>query len=175
MKKKLTHILFLLISLFFVSMKVNADCYKKCTLPMAPGTECSYVKECTPSGSFSCVLTSVSYCELPDKVSCGNVTEIPTKIPELTSYCITLVQIAVPIILIIMGTLDLFKGVTAQKEDEIKKGQQMLIKRLITAVIIFFVIVITKFLISVVADATSSANITECIDCFLSGVENCRR
>lgn len=109
------------------------------------------------------------------KVGCGNITGIPEKIPELTSFAITFIQIAVPIVLVIMGSLDLFKGVTAQKEDEMKKGQQMFIKRLIYAAIIFFVIVVAKLLISVVADSTTSNNIAECIDCFLSGTENCRR
>ena len=104
------------------------------------------------------------------KVSCGNVTDIPAKIPELTSFAMTLVQIAVPVILVVIGSLDLFKGMTAQKEDEIKKGQQIFIKRLITGAIIFFVVVIAKFFISVVADS-SSANIIECMDCFLSN--NC--
>ena len=109
------------------------------------------------------------------KVSCGNVTGIPEKIPELTSFAITVIQIAIPIVLVVMGSLDLFKGLSAQKEDEIKKGQQMFIKRLIYAAIIFFVIVVAKLLISVVADSTTSNNIAECIDCFLSGTENCRR
>lgn len=110
-----------------------------------------------------------------DKVSCGNVTGIPEKIPELTSFAMNVIQIAIPIVLVVMGSLDLFKGLSAQKEDEIKKGQQMFVKRLVYAAIIFFVIVIAKLLISVVADSTTSNNIAECIDCFLSGKENCRR
>jgi len=101
------------------------------------------------------------------KVNCGNITNIPAKIPELTSYFITLVQIIVPVILVIMGSIDLFKGVTAQKEEEIKKGQVLFVKRLVVAAIIFFVVVVVKFIVSVVAD-TSSANIVECIDCFFS-------
>ena len=99
------------------------------------------------------------------KVSCGNVTDIPRKIPELTSMVITMIQIAVPVILVVMGSMDLFKGVTAQKEDEIKKGQQLFIKRLIVAGIIFFVVVIAKLVISIVAESSSS-NIIDCIDCF---------
>lgn len=100
-------------------------------------------------------------------VSCGNVTDIPRKIPELTSMAVTMIQIAVPVVLVVMGSMDLFKGITAQKEDEIKKGQQMFVKRLVIGALIFFVVVIAKLLISVVAD-TSSPNIVECIDCFLS-------
>ena len=108
------------------------------------------------------------------KVSCGNVTEIPEKLPKLTSDAITIIQIVVPIILIIIGSIDLMKGVAAQKEDEIKKGQKILIKRLITAAIIFFIVVIVKFLISVVANSTSASNnIVDCIDCFISN--DCNR
>jgi len=106
-------------------------------------------------------------------VSCGNVTDIPRKLPELTNFAVTLLQIAVPVILVIMGSVDLLKSVTSQKEDEIKKGQKIFVKRLVVAAIIFFVVVIVKFLISIVADA-SSTNIIECMDCFLSGVSNCK-
>ena len=101
------------------------------------------------------------------KVSCGNITRIPSKIPELSSMAITIIQVAVPIVLIIVGMMDLFKGVTAQKEDEIKKGQQTLIKRLIVAALIFFIVVIVKVIVSVVAQA-SGTSIVKCIDCFIS-------
>lgn len=110
---------------------------------------------------------------LAAKVSCGNVTGIPKKIPELTNFGITVIQIVVPIVLVIMGSIDLLKGISSQKEDEIKKGQKILVKRLIYAAIIFFVVVITKMLVSLLAEA-STGSIVECIDCFLSGVENCR-
>lgn len=101
------------------------------------------------------------------KVSCGNITDIPKKIPELTSYAVTIVQIAIPVILVIMGSMDLFKGITAQKEDEIKKGQQIFVKRLIVAALIFFIVVVVKLLISVI-DGSSNDNISDCIDCFIS-------
>ena len=92
---------------------------------------------------------------------------IDAKIPNTVHTIIVVIKIAVPVLLVIFGMLDLFKGITAQKEDEIKKGQQMFIKRLIVGALIFFVVVIAKLLISVVAD-TSSADIIECVDCFLS-------
>ena len=57
--------------------------------------------------------------------ACTNIsTEIDVKIPDLVHKIILVIQIAVPVILVIFGMLDLFKGLTAQKEDEIKKGQQ---------------------------------------------------
>lgn len=107
------------------------------------------------------------------KVSCGQVTGIPEKIPELTSMIIDIIQIGVPIILVLMGSLDLFKGVTSQKDEDIKKGQKLFIKRLIISALIFFIVVIVKFFISIVADA-SSADAIECIDCFMNGKKSCK-
>ena len=107
------------------------------------------------------------------RVDCGNITRIPAKIPQITSLIVTVAQIAIPVVLVIVGAMDLIKGISAQKEDEIKKGQQMFIKRLAIAALVFFIVVIVKFLISLVADGTNSNNIGGCIDCFISN--NCRR
>jgi len=87
---------------------------------------------------------------------------LPSKLAYIISLVVTAIQIVVPILLIIWGMLDLGKAVMAQKEDEIKKGQQTFIKRLIAAAIVFFVVVIVKLLVGLVAD--DSATITGCID-----------
>ena len=101
-------------------------------------------------------------------VSCGSglVDNIPALVPKVVSIAYTIIQVMVPVVLVIMGSLDLFKGLSAQKEDEIKKGQQMFIKRLISAVLVFFVFVIVKVVVSVAADGTSS-RILECTECFI--------
>lgn len=101
-------------------------------------------------------------------VSCGNnlIEEMPSALPKVISIIYSVVQVLVPIILVIFGTLDLVKGVISQKEEEIKKGQQIFIKRLISAVIVFFVFVIVKFLISLVAD-NSGNDIMDCVECFV--------
>ncbi len=57
---------------------------------------------------------------------------------------IPLIQIGIPIILIVLGMLDLGKAVMASKEDEIKPAQKLLIKRAIYAVAIFFVVFIVQ-------------------------------
>lgn len=108
----------------------------------------------------------------PATVSCGDglLTSIPNAVPKVVSIAYTIIQIAIPVILVVMGTLDLFKGITAQKEDEMKKGQQMFVKRLISAALIFFVFVIVKVIISFVADGSSVA-IMECAECFINN--NC--
>lgn len=101
-------------------------------------------------------------------VSCGSnmLTNIPQALPKVISIAYTLIQIAVPVILVVLGTLDLFKGITASKEDEIKKGQAMFVKRLIAAALVFFVFVIVKLIISFAADGNGN-NIMDCAECFI--------
>ena len=100
-------------------------------------------------------------------VSCGGLIDnIPTLIPKVVSIIYTVIQIAVPVVLVIMGSLDLFKGLSAQKEDDIKKGQQMFIKRLIAAALVFFAFAVVKIVISFVADETGN-KIMNCAECFI--------
>lgn len=91
-------------------------------------------------------------------------------IPQITSTIITIIKIAVPILLIFFGMLDLGKAVMAQKEDEIKKGQQTFIKRLIAAVIVFFVVFIVQIVVGLLAPAQGKdGNIWSCVKCFVDG------
>lgn len=108
-----------------------------------------------------------------DTYSCGGsyLTGIPTRIIKLTKFIYIFLQVLVPIAIIILGSLDLLKAVAAQKEDEIKKGQQVFIKRLIGAAIVFFVFAIVKFIISLVSD--NSTSIINCVDCFLKNNDSC--
>ena len=107
-------------------------------------------------------------------VTCGGFT-MDSKIPDLVSKAILLIQIAVPILLIIFGMLDLGKAVIAQKEDEIKKGQQTFVKRLVAAVIVFFVIVIVKLVVNLVAPDHDKTGIQACLKCFTEGTNSCGR
>ena len=100
--------------------------------------------------------------------SCGDglIQNIPTIVPSLVSSAYTTIQILVPVVLVIIGSIDLFKGITAQKEEDIKKGQTIFIKRLISGVLIFFVFVIVKLLVSAVAD--NSTGLLDCAECFIN-------
>lgn len=61
-----------------------------------------------------------------------------------------IICIIVPIVLIIMGSFDLFKAVTAGKDEDIKKKQQTLIKRIIAGVIVFLVPTIVNVLMNLI-------------------------
>ena len=87
--------------------------------------------------------------------------------PYIISTAVTIIKIAVPILLIIFGMLDLGKAVVASKEDEIKKGQQLFIKRVISAVIVFFVIQIVQIVIRFVSG--NNGTVSNCFNCFING------
>lgn len=110
--------------------------------------------------------------------TCMGSVDIPDIIPNITSMVVTVIKIAVPVILIIMGMLDLGKAVMAQKDDEIKKAQSTFIKRIIAAVLVFFVVAIVQLVFSVLASADKGNNnindqtITSCINLFLNGSDS---
>ncbi len=99
--------------------------------------------------------------------NCGSITDIPSAIPKTTKIIYMFLQVLIPVILVIMGMLDLTKGVMSQKEDEIKRGQQTLVKRLIAAAMVFFVFALVKMLVSFVSDGNTT--VTDCLNCFISG------
>ena len=49
------------------------------------------------------------------------------------------IKVAVPIILIVVGMIDLAKAVVAKDEKDVKGAQQLLVKRAISAAIVFLV------------------------------------
>ena len=99
-------------------------------------------------------------------LTCGTTGLVfDAKIPNITSKIVLVIEIVVPILLVIFGMIDLGKAIIAQKEDEIKKGQQTFIKRLITAAIVFLVVFVVKLVIGLVTD---DKNVTSCLNCFLT-------
>ena len=102
--------------------------------------------------------------------SCGNgiLKEIPSRITKITSTIVMIIQIIVPLVMIIMGMIDFAKATVSQKEDEINKGKKVFFTRLITALLVFLIILIVKILVGFINDATNNSNIVSCIDCFIS-------
>jgi len=71
-------------------------------------------------------------------------------------HIMNFIKISVPIIVILMGSIDLIKAVVAQKDDEMKKAQSIFIKRLIYGVALFFIIAIVQFLIGLIGGDTNN-------------------
>lgn len=66
-----------------------------------------------------------------------------------------LIQIGIPIVLIVLGTLDLGKAVIASDDKEIKAAQGRLIKRVLYAAVIFFMVTIVSLVFNIIATADS--------------------
>jgi len=101
-------------------------------------------------------------------LKCGGSHDIPEIAPTLISYAVTLLKVATPLILIFVSLISLVKAISAQKEDEIKKAQNKLVKNIITSVLVFFVIQITQFVILKAADSGEHGDIKNCLSCMLN-------
>lgn len=82
-----------------------------------------------------------------------------------------LIKIGVPIILIIMGAIDLGKAVMASDDKEIKGATSKLIKRAIAAVAVFFAVTIVDVVMGLVAkgevkDGVDSSSWAACWDAY---------
>ena len=81
--------------------------------------------------------------------TCGGLLEVITIIRKV----IDVIKIVIPVALILFGLIDLGKAVIAGKEDEMKKAQGTLIKRVIYAVAVFLVVQIVIFATGLVGAA----------------------
>jgi len=91
------------------------------------------------------------------------------------SQILKVVFIIVPIGLILMIGLDLFKNITAGKEDDMKKNVSIAIKRIIMCVCVFFVPTIVNLVNSIVNEALEDTeiNYAECLkNATASNIEN---
>lgn len=84
------------------------------------------------------------------KDGCGGLAPIVRLIKK---GVMPIVQIGIPILLIIMGTVDLGKAVISSDEKEVKGAQSRLIKRCIYAVAIFFLVTLVSIVMGLVATA----------------------
>ena len=105
----------------------------------------------------------------------GITNGIPKQLVDIVHLVYNAIRIGVPIILIIIGMIDMGKAITQQKEDEIKKAQSLLVKKAITAALVFLMLSIVSLVFGIVApkgtDATGQTNnnIWTCVDGLLSG------
>lgn len=139
-----------------------------------------YEQDCKNSPEGACIWNKeYKYCNV-DKllyIKCGDAKDIPHQVPQIVSFAVNFLKILTPIILIFISIISLLKAVSASNEDEIKKAQKGLIRKIIAAVMVFFVITIVQFVIMKVADSeieskvnkkTEDTNLSICLNCFLN-------
>ena len=129
---------------------------------------------CESNPYFSCLWVKKDgqngYCNVDDLqyIKCGDSYDLPHEVPKLISLAVNLLKIGVPIILIITSMITLIRALTASKEDEIKKAQSSLVKKLIVSVLTFFIISIVQFVVLKVADDGEAGNLNDCMSCLLN-------
>ncbi len=70
-----------------------------------------------------------------------------------------LIQMGIPIILLLLGTIDLGKAVLSSEDKEVKAAQSRLIKRILYAVVIFFMTTIVSLVFNIVANYSDSDDV----------------
>lgn len=98
---------------------------------------------------------------------CGNDKRIPAIFGTILSTLLTLIKILVPIIFIITGIIAFIKASMAKDADDaLNKAQGKLIRNIIVAIIIFFMVSIINFVIALVAGANN--NFSDCLNCLIN-------
>ena len=84
---------------------------------------------------------------------------------KVIGYFVVILKIVIPILLIVLGMVDLGKAVISSDEKEMNKAVNMLLKRFIIAVVIFFIPTIISALFNAihVADGADSNVCIQCI------------
>ena len=89
---------------------------------------------------------------------------------KIVGWVITIFKIAIPVVIVIFGIIDLGKAVTASKDDEIKKALKQLGYRLAAGVMIFFVPTLVLLVFGWISDYNNLMSESEfqvCQDCLL--------
>lgn len=83
-------------------------------------------------------------------------------------------QIGIPIILIVLGTLDLGKAVISSDDKAVKEAQGKLIKRCIYAICVFFIVTIISLLFTMVNEVVgdSAPGLTRWSECWQAAGNN---
>lgn len=94
--------------------------------------------------------------DLTEDTLCGNATLL--KIIAVARLIIRIIQIAVPILLIVLGSIDIAKAVIAGDEKKIKEAQKPFVKRIVAAVIVFLI----PFLVGVIFNLVKAEDWKNC-------------
>lgn len=90
---------------------------------------------------------------------------------KIVGIVLWIFKVAIPLIIVILGMVDLGKAVMASKDDEIKKSLKQLMYRLAAGILIFFVPSFVMFVFGLITDYNDIMSETEfdvCKTCVLS-------
>lgn len=96
-----------------------------------------------------------------DATFCGETAGIW----RFIGFIIHIIRIAIPIIIILLGTIDLGKAVIAGDDDKIKAARKSFIMRIVYGVAIFFVFPIVETIFGLLGADITTGNAKVCYVC----------
>ena len=91
------------------------------------------------------------------------------KVFRALGFVITIIKIAVPILLIVFGSIDFGKAVISSKDDEIKKALHSLTIRAIAGIVIFLIPTMINFVVKLVGgEDVYNTTFGPCTKCILT-------
>lgn len=111
----------------------------------------------------------------------GCTIAIDMIVPTFTKALVDVVKVLIPILLVAYGMIDLTKAVMSNDEKVMKEAQSRFIKRIIYAVVIFFIVAIVQLIFGMLATASEKSStgkverntVQACIACFISDTSQC--
>lgn len=96
---------------------------------------------------------------------------------QFVGYGILLLKIVLPIVIIVIGVVELSKCVISGKDEDIKNVFKKLLVRIALAIAIFFIPTITKLVFGLIKEATNSMeNAATCFSCILAPLnDDCKK
>ena len=96
------------------------------------------------------------------------------KSAQIVGWCLFVIKIIAPILLIIFALIEIGKAVVANDDKAIQTAISSLVKRAIAAVVIFFVPTIIAFVFNVVASATEAKTKYSCLSSCINKPGSCK-
>lgn len=116
-------------------------------------------------------------------ISCGNVKGIPAGLAKFSRNAVSIIKLLIPVILIVLGIIDMLRAASANEDKAMKEATRRFARRIVAAVLVFFVISLTQFVIKTISNAARKSNnegveadtnnILSCISCFISEESDC--
>lgn len=101
----------------------------------------------------------------------SNFCHETAKLWNLLGYAVTIIKIVIPLILIVLGMVDLGQAVVSSDDKAINKAVTTLLKRFVAAIIVFFVPTIVSAIFNAldIIDSKTQAEYNICVQCVTGG------
>ncbi len=88
---------------------------------------------------------------------------------KLIGYIVLVVKIVIPLVIIILGSVDLLKVMASGKDDQLKTSVASLVRRVIAGILIFFAPTIVNIAFNIINNLSPQpVTSTKCVQCITS-------